>query len=87
MQRDKKTNKHNNFSGLSWERVGVKFVGAQICLCVVFLLQKKRTHKQNSHEISGRGQTGLGIIPGVIPEQSRENFVYVFSCSLFFPAP
>ena len=42
----------------------------------LFWGEKRETHKQNSQEISGKCRDSPGIIPG----QSRGNFVYVFSC-------
>ena len=68
----------NNFAGLSRKWVGVK-----LFMCFPFSWGKRETHKQNSQEISGKGRDSPGIIPG----QSRENFVYVFSCLLVFPGP
>ena len=68
----------NNFAGLSRRWVGVK-----LFMCFPFSWGKRETHKQNSQEISGKGRDSPGIIPG----QSRENFVYVFSCLLVFPGP
>ena len=78
---EKKTNKHKQlevFAGLSRKWVGVK-----LFMCFPFSWGKRETHKQNSQEISGKGQESPGIVPG----QSRENLVYVFACLLvFFPA-
>ena len=67
----KKTNKHKQLLGIVPE-----MDGGQIVYVFLFFLGKKReTHKQNSQEISEKGRDSPGIIPG----QSRENFVYVFS--------
>ena len=68
----------NNFAGLSRKWVGVK-----LFMCFPVSWGKRETHKQNSQEISGKGRESPGIIPG----QSRENFVYVFACLLVFPCP
>ena len=68
----------NNFAGLSRKWVGVK-----LFMCFPFSWGKRETHKQNSQETSGKGRDSPGIIPG----QSRENFVYVFSCLLVFSRP
>ena len=65
----KKTININNFAGLSWKWVGVK-----LFMCFPFSWGKEETHKQNSQEISGKGQD----YPGIIPGQSRESSVYVF---------
>ena len=75
---EKKTININNFAGWSWKWVGVK-----LFMCFPFSWGKRETHKQNSQEISGKGRESPGIIPG----QSRENFVYVFACLLVFPCP
>ena len=72
----------NNFSGLSRVWVGVKFVSV-----LPFSWAKRETHKQNPQEIAGKCRDSLGDNPGIILGQSRENFVYVFSCLLVFPAP
>ena len=47
-----------------------------------FLRGKRETHKQNPPKNSGKGRDS----PGMIPAQSREMFVYAFSCLLVFPA-
>ena len=52
-------------------------------MCFPFSWGKRETHKQNSQEISGKGRESPGIIPG----QSRENFVFVFACLLVFSLP
>ena len=84
--RERASNKQKQFFGI--------FPGTgrgQICLCVAFLLEKKRTHKHiptksqenagtNPETVPGQSRDSPGIIPG----QSREDFVYVFSCLLFF---
>ena len=64
------TNKHKQLSGIV-PGMG----GGQNCLCVAFLLGKKRTHR---NKFPGN----LRKMPG----QSRETFVYVFPCFFFFPA-
>ena len=51
-------------------------------VCVEFFLGEKGNTKQNSQEISEKGRDSPGIIPG----QSRENSVYLFSCLLVFLA-
>ena len=72
----------NNFAGLSRKWVGVK-----LFMCFPFSWGKRETHKQiprKSWERPGESRDSPGIIPG----QSRENFVYVFSCLfVFFPCP
>ena len=56
-------------------------LGGQICLCVaLFLAEKGNT---NSQEISGKCRDS----PGIIPEESREQLVYVFACLLVFSGP
>ena len=71
----------NNFSGLSQERVGVKFV---YVLPVSWGNWEK--HKQNSEDISGKGRESPGQSRTIL-KQSRENFVYAFSCLLVSSDP
>ena len=49
----------NNFAGLSRKWVGVK-----LFMCFPFSWGKRETHKQNSQEISGKGQESPGTVPG-----------------------
>ena len=55
----------NNYSGLSRERMGVKFVD-------VLFFSWGKNDKQNSQEMSGNART--------VPGKSRENLAYVFFC-------
>ena len=75
-----KTNKHKQF-----RRIVLDMGGGQVVYLFPFFLGKncRETHKQHSQEISGKGRDSPGIIPG----QSREHFVYTFSCLLVFPGP
>ena len=61
-------------------RIVPEMGGGSNCLCVSLFPGEKGTHKHNSLEISGEGWESPGIIPG----QSRETFVYAFSCLLVF---
>ena len=47
----------------------------RICLCVACVLGKREIYNKKSQETSGKCRDGPRIIPG----QSREHFVYVFS--------
>ena len=75
----------NNFVGLSRKWVGVTF---EIVYVFPFFLGKKVKHinkiPRKSQEKPGESRESPGITPG----QTREIFVYVFSCLLvfFFPA-
>ena len=69
MKGGKRTNKHKQVSGLSW-----KCVGGQIVYVFPFF------HGEEGNKIPRRSQEKAGTVPG----QSRENFVYVFSCLLVF---
>ena len=73
-----KTNKHKQFRGIV-PGMG----GGRIVYVFPFSWEKRETHKRNSQEISGKGRDSPGIIPG----QSCENFVYVFSCVLVLISP
>ena len=69
----------NNFLGLSWEWVGVKFV------YVSPLCEKGNTLTKfpgNIRKMQGQS----GTIPDN-PGQSREIFIYAFSCLSFFSGP
>ena len=72
----KKTSKHKQLRGIVPE-----MGGGQIVHVFLFFLGKTReTHKQNSQEVSEKGQDSPGIIAG----QSRENYVSVFLIYSFF---
>ena len=58
-------------------------MGVKLFMCFPFSGEKGKHINKNSQEISGKGRDSPGIIPG----QSRENFVYVFSCLWVFPGP
>ena len=77
-----KTNKHKQLGGIVPE-----MGGGQIVYVFPLFLGKRETHKQNSQEISGKGRGESRDSPGIIPGQSRENFVYVFACLLVFSLP
>ena len=74
----KQTNKHKQLRGIVPE-----MGGGQIVYVFPFFPGKRETHKQNVQEISGKGRDSPRIIPG----QSREILVYVFSCLLVFSRP
>ena len=61
----------NDFGGLSQKWVGVK-----LFMCFPFSWEKR----ERINKILRESQEKAGTVPG----QSRENFVYVFSCLLFF---
>ena len=71
----------NNFAGLSRKWVGVK-----LFMCFPFFLGKKRNTETkfpgNLRKRPGESRDSPGIVPG----QSRKNFIYVFSCLLVFLA-
>ena len=55
--------------------------GGSNCLCVSLIPGEKRKHKNKIPSKSPQKKAGT------VPGQSRETFVYVFSCLLFFPGP
>ena len=78
-----KNNKHEQLLGVvPGMGGGVKFV-----YVLPFSWGERETHKQISQEISGNCRDSPGTVPRIIPGQSRENFVYVFSSSLVFSGP
>ena len=71
----KKNNKHKQLRGIVPE-----MGGGQIVYVFPFFLGKKRKH---INKIPRKSPKKAGTVPG----QSRENFVFVFSCLLVFPGP
>ena len=57
---EKKTNKHKQLRGIVPEMGG----GQIVYVFPFFLGKKRKPHKQNSQEISGKGQESPGTVPG-----------------------
>ena len=74
--------KVNNFSGLSRDWVGLKFV-----YVLPFSWGKRETQKHNSEEMSGKCRDGPGTVPGYSRDNPVKKLLMCFLVYWFFSGP